>query len=115
VAVLDWELAHLGNPIEDLGWFCVRSWRFGSPHCAGGFGSVEELLAGYASVDGVEVGMDELRWWEVFGNLRWAVMTIVQAARHWTGASPSLELAMVGRRTCEPTYDLLRLIKEAGE
>ena len=28
-AVLDWELAHVGDPREDLGWACVRAWRFG--------------------------------------------------------------------------------------
>ncbi len=38
-AVLDWELAHLGDCIEDLGWLCVKSWRFGVPDkLVGGFG-----------------------------------------------------------------------------
>ena len=47
-AVLDWELAHLGDPMEDLGWICVNSWRFGEiDKPVGGFGSREELFAGY--------------------------------------------------------------------
>ena len=47
-AVLDWELAHFGDPMEDLGWICVNSWRFGEiDKPVGGFGSREELFAGY--------------------------------------------------------------------
>ena len=47
-AVLDWELAHTGDPMEDLGWICVNSWRFGEiDKPVGGFGSREELFAGY--------------------------------------------------------------------
>ena len=47
-AVLDWELAHSGDPMEDLGWVCVNSWRFGEiDKPVGGFGTREELFAGY--------------------------------------------------------------------
>jgi aminoglycoside phosphotransferase (APT) family kinase protein len=109
-AVLDWELAHLGDPAEDLGWFCVRAWRFGSPHRAGGFGPVEELLAGYERAGGDPVDLATLRWWEAMGTLKWGVMCIVQAATHLTGASRSVELAAIGRRTAENEEDLLALI-----
>src|ERR1700736_1989129 len=71
-AVLDWELAHLGDPVEDLGWFCVRAWRFGHDRRpAGGLGSREELLAAYAAAGGAEVDASDLRFWEVYGTLRW--------------------------------------------
>jgi aminoglycoside phosphotransferase (APT) family kinase protein len=110
-AVLDWELAHLGDPVEDLGWFCVRAWRFGSPHRAGGFGSVEELVDGYRSVSGEAIDLDAVRWWEVMGTLKWGVICMVQAAAHLTGATRSVELATIGRRTAENEYDLLELIR----
>ncbi len=113
-AVLDWELAHLGDPVEDLGWFCVRAWRFGSPHRAGGFGSVEDLVEGYRSVSGVDVELDAVRWWEVMGTLKWGVICMVQAAAHLTGATRSVELATIGRRTAENEYDLLELIDSRG-
>lgn len=109
-AVLDWELAHLGDPVEDLGWFCVRAWRFGSAHRAGGFGSAEDLLAGYAAGGGRDVTMDMLRWWEVMGTLKWGVMCMIQAMTHLGGDSRSVELAAIGRRTCENEWDLLELI-----
>jgi aminoglycoside phosphotransferase (APT) family kinase protein len=113
-AVLDWELAHLGDPVEDLGWFCVRAWRFGSSHRAGGFGPVSELLDGYRSASGVDVGLDELRWWEVMGTVRWGVICMVQANTHLSGASRSVELATIGRRTAENEHDVLQLIHGRG-
>ena len=109
-AVLDWELAHLGDPVEDLGWFCVRAWRFGSPHRAGGFGPVQELLDGYVAAGGRPVPVEALRWWEAMGTLKWGVMCIVQAAAHLSGASRSVELAAIGRRTAENEEDLLELV-----
>ena len=109
-AVLDWELAHIGDPVEDLGWFCVRAWRFGSPQRAGGFGTVEDLLSGYRSHGGIDIAPDVVRWWEAMGTLRWGVICMVQAATHLGGASRSVELAAIGRRTAECEWDLLELI-----
>jgi len=102
-AVLDWELAHVGDPIEDLGWFCSRAWRFGSPHRAGGFGPVEDLLRGY----GTPVDPAALQWWEAFAALKWAVICLFQASTHLSGASRSVELAAIGRRATESEWDLL--------
>ena len=109
-AVLDWELAHLGDPVEDLGWFCVRAWRFGSPRPAGGFGSVEDLIDGYVAAGGRPVSVEDVRWWEAMGTLKWGVMCIVQAGTHLSGASRSVELAAIGRRTAENEEDVLELI-----
>ena len=111
VAVLDWELCHAGDPAEDLGWLCIRSWRFGADdRPAGGFGSRDELLVAYAGAGGRGVTRDELRFWEVLGNVRWGVICLVQADAHLSGAVQSLERAAIGRRTCEPEWDLLAMI-----
>ena len=109
-AVLDWELAHLGDPLEDLGWFCLRSWRFGSPHRAGGFGAVDDLVTAYETEAGTTVDPDALRWWEAFGALKWAVICLLQAGVHLSGASRSVELAAIGRRAYESEWDLLELL-----
>ncbi len=109
-AVLDWELAHLGNPIEDLGWLCVRAWRFGAPAPVGGLGSRQELLDGYERSTGTRPTAEELRWWEVFGTLKWLVLSRFQAQRHLGGSERSLELAAIGRRVCESEYDLLAVL-----
>ncbi len=109
-AVLDWELAHLGDPVEDLGWFCVRAWRFGSTLPAGGLGTAEDLLDAYAAAGGEPVSLSELRWWEALGTLKWGVMCVIQASAHLSGASRSVELAAIGRRTAENEEDVLELL-----
>jgi len=109
-AVLDWELAHLGDPMEDLGWLCVRAWRFGSALPVAGVGDYDELYAAYAEASGRAVDPDAVRWWEVVGTLRWGVICILQASSHLSGASRSVELAAIGRRVCENEYDLLCLL-----
>lgn len=109
-AVLDWELAHVGDPAEDLGWLCVRSWRFGGPHPVGGMGAREDLLAAYASAGGADVAPETLFWWEVLGTLRWGVMCHLQARAHLDGHTRSVELAVIGRRVVENEYDLLRML-----
>jgi aminoglycoside phosphotransferase (APT) family kinase protein len=111
-AVLDWELAHFGDPVEDLGWFCVKSWRFGNTdRRAGGFGSAEELLAVYAeATGGMVVDPEHLRFWEVFGTLKWGVICEMQAFSHLNGLVRSVELAALGRRVAEQEWDLLELI-----
>lgn len=104
-AVLDWELAHVGEPLEDLGWLCVKAWRFGVDRPVGGFGTYDELAAGYGDVD-----RGELRWWEILGNLKWGIMCIVQTSAHTRGAVRSVELAAIGRRVCEVEWDLLEML-----
>jgi aminoglycoside phosphotransferase (APT) family kinase protein len=113
-AVLDWELAHLGDPLEDLGWFCVRAWRFGSPLPVAGLGAYDELIDVYAEATGRAVTHDQVRWWEVLGTLRWGIICILQASGHLSGASRSVELAAIGRRVCETELDLLLLIDPDG-
>jgi hypothetical protein len=109
-AVLDWELTHLGNPAEDLGWLCVKAWRFGAAPPAAGLGSREELLAAYRAAGGADISPGELRWWEVLGTLRWGVICLTQAWAHLSGAHRSVELAAIGRRVCEQEWDLLLLL-----
>ena len=110
-AVIDWELAHAGNPAEDLGWFCVKAWRFGAGPPAAGLGSREELLDAYRAAGGAAISPGELRWWELFGTLRWGVICMTQAQAHLSGAHRSVELAAVGRRVCEQEWDLLLLLE----
>jgi len=109
-AVLDWELAHLGDPMEDLGWLCVKAWRFGLDKPVGGFGERAELYEAYEKAGGGSVDREAVRWWEVMGTLKWGIMCIVQAFTHLSGTVRSVELATIGRRVCENEWDLLELI-----
>jgi len=109
-AILDWEIVHLGDPWEDLAWLCMRSWRFGGPGDVGGFGAREDLYDAYEQTSGVPVDRDAVHWWEIMSNVKWGVMTIVQAFTHLMGQRHSMEHAAIGRRTVETEYDVLRLI-----
>ena len=110
-AVLDWELGHLGNPYTDLGWICVPSWRYGHYNKrVGGFGDLEDMLKGYEDGGGGVVDPEAVRYWEVFGTLRWGIMCIGMGFSHINGPIRSLEKAAIGRRAAETEYDLLRLV-----
>ena len=108
--VLDWELAHAGDPMEDLGWLCVKAWRFGGAAPVGGLGTREELFAAYADAGGTAVDPDVVFWWEVLGTLKWGLICSLQARSHLDGRTRSVELALLGRRVCENEHDLLRML-----
>lgn len=110
-AVIDWELAHVGDPAEDVGWLCIRSWRFGNDDRAvAGLGDLDAFLAAYEAAGGPAVDPERVRYWEAFGNVKWAVICASQAADHRKGIRRNHELASLGRRICEPEWDLLQLI-----
>jgi len=114
VGVLDWEAVHLGDPMEELGWICVTSWRFGEvDKPAGGFGTREELFAGYESVSGVRPDAERVRWWEVMGTLRWGMSCAMFAKEFQTG-DRSVERAAIGRRASETAIDLLAILAPRG-
>ena len=107
VALLDWELTHAGDGAEDLGWMCQRAWRFGNDDApALGVGTRRQLLDAYEAAGGRRVTLDELRFWEVLANVRWGVICVMQAQRE------TLEHYAIGRRACEPEWDVLSLIAE---
>lgn len=113
-AVLDWELAHRGDPAEDLGWLCVNAWRFGHPaKPVGGFGDYASLLEGYAAAGGAPMTLSRLRYWQAVGSLKWAIMCLGMYNSWASGQSGSVERAMIGRRISESEIDLINLL-EAG-
>lgn len=111
VGVLDWECTHHGSPAEDFGWVCLRSWRFGNVDLpVGGMGERRELHAAYVAHGGEPVATEEVRWWEVFGSLKWAILNIMQAEGHVRGERRSLPFACCGRNAGMIEYDLLMTI-----
>ena len=114
VGVLDWELAHRGDPMQDLGWLCVNSWRFGRSELpVGGFGRREDLFAGYVQAGG-RLDAQRVRFWEVMGTLKWGVMCDGMAQSWLDGTDRSVEKAAIGRRASETEIDLLALLSAEG-
>ena len=110
-AVIDWEFAHLGDPVEDVAWPLVRDWRFGNDRLhLGGIGDAEPYLEAYETMTERPLDRAAVTYWEIMGNMKWAVACLFQAERHLSGEDPSVELASLGRRSVEMELELLRLI-----
>ena len=110
-AVLDWELAHFGDPAQDLGWITVNSWRYGViDKVVGGFGTVEQLLDGYRAEGGESIDNERVLYWRTFGSLRWGLMSRSMARPAQAGMPISVERAMIGRRVSETELDLLDIL-----
>ena len=115
-SIIDWELAHIGNPLQDLGWVCGNSWRFGkNDKVVGGFGELEDLLEGYNSISKLKVDKEMVKCWQVFGTFRWGVICLIQAYAHLNGTINSIEKAAIGRRVSETEIDIVDLLFLGGE
>ncbi|MCB1477039.1 MAG: phosphotransferase family protein [Rhodobiaceae bacterium] len=113
--VLDWEIARIGDPMQDLGVLCMRSWRFGGTQPVGGFGSRDDLYGAYENAGGRAVDPVQVRFWEAFSNLKWAISCIRRGlATNPDGTPQSVELAAIGRRIEEPLWDFLNLVDRAA-
>jgi hypothetical protein len=109
-AVIDWEIVHVGDPLEDLAWLCLKAWRFGQPLEVGGLGTIEELVAAYEAAGGRRVDRDSLHWWITAKTLTWGIGCMIQADYHLSGRVRSVDLAAVGRRSAEQEWDLIELL-----
>ncbi len=110
-AVLDWESAHLGDPMEDLAWICLRTWRFGADALeVGGFAARSALVDAYVAAGGT-FDSHAFHWWKVLGTLRGGVGLARQAIGHMDGSVPSIVMAASGRRVAELEFDLLTLLE----
>lgn len=111
IGVLDWEIAHLGDPVRDLGWLCTPSWRFGCDELAvGGFGRIDDLLAGYTAGGGCAVAPEHLHFWQVFGSFWWAVGCLRMADQFRHGPDRSVERPAIGRRSSECQADCVNML-----
>ena len=115
VAVLDWEFAHLDDPARDLSFALVRAWRFGVPELRlGGIADVETYLERYNELTGFDLRPEELDYWELAGNVAWAVGCLTQAQRHLSGRDRSVELAILGRLGAEVEHEICHLLEAQG-
>jgi aminoglycoside phosphotransferase (APT) family kinase protein len=112
-AVLDWELVHIGDPMQDLGWLCVKTWRFGGAEPVGGIGKRADLFSAYERATGMAVDPAAVHFWEVWGSIRWAIMCMMKGlAYHRDGAQRTVEAFAIGRRMEEPLFDFLEFLRE---
>ncbi|TGM44704.1 phosphotransferase family protein [Leptospira levettii] len=111
--ILDFEFAHFGDRHEDIAWLCMRDWRFGRLNKeVGGFGDRKDFYQEYELTSGIKVDPYKVSYWEIMGNIRWAIGSAQQAERHLSGKDKGIELASIGRRTAEMEWEAIRLIEE---
>jgi aminoglycoside phosphotransferase (APT) family kinase protein len=111
IAVLDWEGAHIGDPMRDLGWLCTNSWRFGvTEKSAGGFGELDDLIAGYEAESGSVVDRARVKFWIVYGSYNWAIGCLTMAHHYRTGPDATVERPAIGRRSSECQVDCANLL-----
>jgi aminoglycoside phosphotransferase (APT) family kinase protein len=111
-AVLDWELAHIGDPHEDIGWLCVNSWRFGKwQNPVGGFAARNDFYSDYEKASGIALDRASLHFWELYGTLRWGVSCLQLVHQHVSGEVVSVERAAIGRRISEVELDIMYMLK----
>jgi aminoglycoside phosphotransferase (APT) family kinase protein len=108
--ILDWEFAGWGDPLEDIGWFCAKCWRFGrNDQEAGGIGAREDFYRGYETESGRPIDHQAVRYWEVMAHMNWAIIAIQQAERHVSGEEDSLLLALTGHIVPELEWEVLNM------
>jgi aminoglycoside phosphotransferase (APT) family kinase protein len=111
VGVLDWELARRGDPMQDLGYLMLNSWRFGvHDKEVGGCGIRDELFDAYEAEAGIEVDRGRVDWWQAAGSYWWGVTCLVQAARFDSAHPQTTEFAAIGPRVSEAEVDCANLL-----
>lgn len=110
--VLDWEIARIGDPMQDLGVLCMRTWGFGGALPVGGFGRRKDLYAAYEAAGGAPVDPNRVLFWEAFSNLKWAISCVRRGlATQADGRPAGVEMCAVGRRLEEPLWDFFSLLE----
>ena len=110
--IIDWEFAHIGNPLEDIGWFCARCWRFGNDkEEAGGIGHISDFMESYETLNPRKVNWMELPYWNIVATVNWALIAHRQGLRDSWNSARKLELALTGFKGIQLEHEILNLIK----
>lgn len=108
--ILDWEMAHAGDPIEDLGWVVMKSWRWAGDERVGGLCTRDEFVKLYEAAGGAPVDAATLKFWEVFANVKFAIIFITGTKAIVGGKTPDLLLAVTAFVNPGLEAELLELI-----
>jgi aminoglycoside phosphotransferase (APT) family kinase protein len=85
IGILDWELAHLGDPIEDLAWAFAKSWEFEqAPGKIAGKLSPDEAIRIWERASGLNVDRMSLKWLTLLTNVKLYAMWVSAAKRAMT-------------------------------
>lgn len=97
IAVLDWEMAHLGDAHEDLAWALDPMWNLQDPEGrAAGLIPRDEAIALWESESGIAFDPKIFRWWEMFATVKGLAIWVSAARAFSDGANADPVLAFSG-------------------
>ena len=95
-AILDWEMSHLGDPLEDLAWSLNPVWRWARDDRCGGLAPRDEAIRIWEESSGLHADPEALRWWEVFSSVKGRAIWVSSAREFTDGRNQDLILALSG-------------------
>ena len=107
LAVLDWEMAHLGDPLEDLGWAMDPLWRHFETERVAGMVSKAEAIAIWERASGLKVDPAAFAWWELFASVKGQAIWISSAKEYVDGGLTEPILAFSGWYTARRHDEIL--------
>ena len=107
LAILDWEMAHLGDPLEDLGWSMDPLWSPAADGRVSGMVSRDEAFDFWRRASGLEIDPKAMAWWSLFASVKGqAIWT--SAAKEWrAGGMVEPVLAFSGWYTARRQDEIL--------
>jgi len=109
-AFLDWEMAHIGDPLEDVGWACIRPWRWAGDERIGGLMERQEFYRMYEEATGLTVDAEAVRFWEVLGNVKLAAIFLTGGRSFCDGRTGSPMMALLGRSVGRLELEIMDLM-----
>lgn len=108
--ILDWEMTHLGDPMEDVGWACIRPWRWLGNELIGGLMERSEFYRRYEAASGFRVDQEAVRFWEVLGNVKLAAIFLTGARSFCEGRTRNPMMAFLGRNVARLELEIMDLM-----
>jgi aminoglycoside phosphotransferase (APT) family kinase protein len=95
-ALLDWEMAHVGDPLEDLAWSLDPLWGWPEKTLAGGLLPRETAIGIWEETSGMTVDREAFRWWQVFASVKGLAIWISSTEDFVNGTTKEPILAVAG-------------------
>jgi aminoglycoside phosphotransferase (APT) family kinase protein len=116
IAILDWEMAHIGDPQEDFAWAADELWGHGEPGLVAGTIPRADAIAAWERASGLVFNQDAHAWWSLFASLKGLAIWISSARTYATAPNPEPVLAFSGWYTLVRHNQIVaeRLAREAG-
>ncbi|MFN3857952.1 MAG: phosphotransferase family protein [Caulobacter sp.] len=107
VALLDWEMAHIGDPLEDLGWAIEPLWSYGESDRVSGMLPRETAIAIWERASSLKVDPAAFAWWELFASVKGAAIWISSAREYRAGGLKDPVLGLSGWYTARRQDQIL--------